>query len=122
MTEEEYIPYQQRSIVNYAESKVKSGNWKPSEAMKLSEKTFQDLLPEGVSTLDHYLFTVVNKSDEKVGIIWFNVRNSKYHYMYSAIIKRPFLFTTNSDMKQRILICQRSFHRSSRKKIATLVN
>ncbi len=75
MTEEEYIPYLQRSINSYAAENVKSGHWHVSEATKNAEKQFHDLLPEGISTKNNYLFTVTNEENEKIGILWFNVRS-----------------------------------------------
>ena len=44
MLEKEYIPYLERSIIEYAEDKIKAGNWHPSEALERSRQEFQKLL------------------------------------------------------------------------------
>jgi ribosomal protein S18 acetylase RimI-like enzyme len=72
MLEKEYIPYLERSIIEYAEDKIKAGNWHPSEALERSRQEFQKLLPEGPETPCQHLYSILaDDLVEPVGIIWF---------------------------------------------------
>ncbi|CAG0931800.1 diamine N-acetyltransferase [Thermoflexales bacterium] len=71
MTETEYQAYLDISIREYAEDKVKAGNWQPEEALERSAQEFQRLLPEGVATRDQYLYNIEEAAlGIKVGMIW----------------------------------------------------
>src|SRR5215472_11477209 len=76
MTQEEYTSYQEPAIAEYAQGHVEDGQWSADEALERSREEFQGLLPEGVDTPNNYLFTVVNGEGQKVGILWFAVRES----------------------------------------------
>lgn len=72
LSEQDFNTYLERLISEYAEDKVKSGNWPPSDALQRSRQAFRDLLPDGVHTSGHSLFAVVDaNSGEKVGLVWF---------------------------------------------------
>ena len=72
MTNDEYEAYLERAVKDYAHDKVTAGAWKPSEALEKSEAAYLELLPDGVATKDHHLFTVKDiQTDAKVGMIWF---------------------------------------------------
>jgi len=71
MNDAEYQPYLDISIREYAEEKVRAGNWQPEEALERSTKEFQQLLPEGVATKDTYLYDIEDEAlGAKVGMIW----------------------------------------------------
>ena len=55
MTQSEYDKWRERSIREYIEENVKSGSAK--EAATLAEKEFQQILPDGRATRDHFFFT-----------------------------------------------------------------
>jgi ribosomal protein S18 acetylase RimI-like enzyme len=76
MTEEELQSYLEPSIIEYAQDHVEAGRWTEAEAVEESRKEFQGLLPDGVATPDHYLFTIVNEAQQKVGMLWFAKRES----------------------------------------------
>jgi ribosomal protein S18 acetylase RimI-like enzyme len=74
MTAVEYAAYFDNSIREYAEDKIKAGNWTSEEALERSRREFESLLPQGIATPDNYLFTVRDTTnDVAVGIIWFGV-------------------------------------------------
>jgi ribosomal protein S18 acetylase RimI-like enzyme len=74
MTEIEFRVYRERLIRGYAEDKVRSGNWNAEDSLKRSEQETNQLLPEGVATPDHYLFSIRDDALAKnVGILWFAV-------------------------------------------------
>ncbi len=69
MTQAEYDVFLERTIPEYAEDKVRAGYWAESEALEKSRKEFSDLLPEGIQTKNHYLYTLYD-NDQAVGLIW----------------------------------------------------
>jgi len=72
MTSEEYAIYLDRSVAEYAEDKVKAGNWAESEALERSRKEFATFLPEGKDTADMFLCSIIEcGSGQPVGIIWY---------------------------------------------------
>jgi ribosomal protein S18 acetylase RimI-like enzyme len=95
MTDDEYQPYYQRSVEEYAQDHVEAGNWHPSVALQESEKQFQQLLPNGVASKDQYLYSIVeDASGLKVGMLWFAVRYksniSPYAFVYDFRIDEQF--------------------------------
>lgn len=74
MTESEFQSYLEGAIKDYAEDKVKAGNWLPEEALLKSTEVFSSLLPQGVSSEGQYLFSIRESStDPYLGMIWFAV-------------------------------------------------
>lgn len=69
MNELEFQTFLSDSITTYADDKVRAGNWKPSEAMKKSRDDHQKLLPLGLATPNHYLFTI-EFNHKSSGRIW----------------------------------------------------
>jgi len=77
MTEVELQHFLEPAILEYAQRHVEAGQWTAVEAVEKSRKEFQDLLPQGVATPDHYLFTLVNEVQQQVGMLWFARRESQ---------------------------------------------
>ncbi|EFH81275.1 GNAT family N-acetyltransferase [Ktedonobacter racemifer] len=72
MTEEQFEQYLSHSIREYAEDHIKGGRWTAENAYEESRKEFQNYLPEGVQTPDHYLYSIYDEQrDAHVGILWF---------------------------------------------------
>lgn len=74
MTEEEFKDFLARDIKEYAEENVKAGYWAETEALEKSRREHEQLLPNGPATKDHYLFTIVSETGNKVGLIWLRVQ------------------------------------------------
>jgi ribosomal protein S18 acetylase RimI-like enzyme len=77
MQQEDFEPYIERDIREYAEGHVKNGNWSAEEALERSRKEHQQLLPDGLETKDQYLFSIIDASDHKLGILWVNIENGR---------------------------------------------
>ena len=94
MTETEFLGYSKNSIEHYAQEHVKAGNWHPSDAVLKAQKEFQELLPEGVSSKNQYIFTIEDdQADLKIGMIWFAVRDNGLHrsaFIYDFIIDEQY--------------------------------
>jgi len=72
MTPDELQAYLDRSVPEYAADHVRSGRWRPEDAVERSRAEHQQLLPKGVDTPDQYLRTVVDPDvGERVGEVWY---------------------------------------------------
>ena len=69
MTQTEFDAFLERIIPEYAADNVKAGYWDESEALEKSRKETNGLLPQGLQTENHYLYTVYDE-DQAVGIVW----------------------------------------------------
>jgi ribosomal protein S18 acetylase RimI-like enzyme len=91
MTTTEFESFKEQTIRNYAEENVGAGYWHESEAMARSIEAHQKLLPLGVATEGHYLFSAKDAvSKEKVGYVWFGVE--KNVAIASAFIFAVFIY------------------------------
>ena len=89
MTEEQFEQYLNYSIREYAEEHIKGGRWTTENAYEESRKEYQNYLPEGVQTPDHYLYSIYDEQrGEHVGILWFAriVRGEPMAFVYDAKI------------------------------------
>ncbi len=77
MDEMEYQRFLDYAITDYAEEKVTAGNYVSADAMKLSAQEYQELLPNGLDTKDHFLFMIVDEAiGEAIGFIWLMVEQT----------------------------------------------
>jgi len=77
MTEADYAAYLEKTIPQYAREKVEAGNWTEAEALERSRKEYEGFLPEGLRTPGNFLFMLVNASGEKVGWLWYALKEKK---------------------------------------------
>jgi ribosomal protein S18 acetylase RimI-like enzyme len=70
MNENDYQRFLDYAIANYAEEKTRAGNYAVEDAMQLSAREYQQLLPDGVDTHDNYLLSIINEHNQKAGFIW----------------------------------------------------
>ncbi|GGD21622.1 GNAT family N-acetyltransferase [Pontibacillus salipaludis] len=70
MKQETFEDYYLESIHEYAMEHVIAGNWTESEALINAQEQFESLLPNGLDTKEHELFTIVNEERNEVGMIW----------------------------------------------------
>lgn len=67
-------------IREYAQDKVKSGNWLAEEALEKSRAEFQGLLPDGMRTQDQFIFTIFDEqTGQKLGVLWVQVKLGEAH-------------------------------------------
>ncbi|HEY1348574.1 MAG TPA: GNAT family N-acetyltransferase [Ktedonobacteraceae bacterium] len=91
MTEAEFLRLIEPVIAGYARSHVEDGQWTEHEAGEKSRQETQKLLPAGVATPNHYLFTILGAAQQKVGMLWFEVRTSqRTAFVYYVGIDEPF--------------------------------
>ncbi|MES2950674.1 MAG: GNAT family N-acetyltransferase [Pseudomonadota bacterium] len=72
MGEAEFAAYLAFAIPDFAQDKVKAGQWSQAESLELSRKVYTDSLPLGLATPDNFLFTVrEGATSEQIGMLWF---------------------------------------------------
>ncbi|MCP3027057.1 GNAT family N-acetyltransferase [Halobacillus sp. A5] len=85
MNSEEFQEYLSFAIKHFAEEHIKSGNWKPEEAISKAAEEYERLLPEGQDTENNHLFTIRDGSKE-VGMIWLSQISNEKGFIYSINI------------------------------------
>lgn len=74
LTPEQYEVWLPRAITEYAEEHTVTGRWSREEAEGNSRAEFTKLLPQGVATPEHRLWSIVRREDqEPVGVLWYQV-------------------------------------------------
>lgn len=90
----DYPAYLENSIREYAEDKIKSGQWKESEALEKSRGEFLHLLPDGVHTRNEFIYSIVDEAtNQKLGILWVEIKmdeTPRRAFGYDFIVYEPF--------------------------------
>ncbi len=90
MSESEFAAYLAFAIPDFAQGKVKAGQWAVAESLELSRKAYAESLPQGLATPDNYLFTVRDgATTEPVGMLWFAAQErggQRIAYVYDVSI------------------------------------
>jgi RimJ/RimL family protein N-acetyltransferase len=92
MTEPDFQAYLAHAIQAYAQDKIQAGNWSRDGALERSRKEFEGYLPQGIQTPNNYLFSLVNETGEKVGILWYAIlpKQPGLAFIYDFEIDEPF--------------------------------
>lgn len=69
MTAEQYAAWRTPTIAGYAADKVASGEWPEPGSLARARRSFAELLPHGLATPDHHLFTAYAGADP-IGALW----------------------------------------------------
>lgn len=70
MTQAEYETHMAFLREDYAQERAKSGETPIEEERVQSNKQIDELLPDGLGTPNHYLWTVVDESGTGIGSLW----------------------------------------------------
>lgn len=93
MTQPEYEAFLARVIPEYAADNVRAGYWSESEALEKSREANEKLLPNGLQTENHYLYTLYD-ADDAVGMTWIRAD-------LQSPVKSGFIFELYVDEKFR---------------------
>ena len=90
MTEADFHAYCETSSAEYAQEHVRSGRWSAEEAPALAAREYQELLPAGVATPNHYLYALHDDAtDSDVGRLWFAIREEagrRSAFVYDVLV------------------------------------
>jgi ribosomal protein S18 acetylase RimI-like enzyme len=89
MTQAEYVGFVSKSIRAYANDEVASGHWSEAEALELAKHSFDVLLPLGLATPEHHLFTIRGDGALTLGMLWIALQKragKRIAYVYDVYI------------------------------------
>lgn len=90
MQQEDFEPYLERGIREYADDHVRNGNWTTEESLERSRKEFQELLPDGVNSRDQFLYSIVDEeNNNQIGLLWVQIKDQKA-FIYDFIVDESF--------------------------------
>jgi len=87
--QEDFEIFLERGIREYAGDHVRNGNWSSEEALDRSKKEFESLLPDGIRSKDQYLYSIIDNSGNKIGVLWVQVKDQKA-FIFDFIIDEAF--------------------------------
>jgi RimJ/RimL family protein N-acetyltransferase len=94
MDQDDFAAFLKEAIPDYARDKVRVGNWQPDEAIERSRREFENLLPQGPTTPNIFLWKIEDaESATKVGILWLGVqeRNGEQDgFVYDVRVFEPY--------------------------------
>lgn len=77
MTQAEFDAWLPAAIVTYANETAASGRWTNAESIERSREEHERLLPQGLATPNHHLWSITRVSDRKaVGLLWIEAQPS----------------------------------------------
>ena len=91
MDEATYAGWRATSQREYAEEKVKAGNWAAEDAERLAREAFEELLPNGRGTPGHEIRAMVNDG-ENVGHAWWTIEDrepGRVVFIYDIAVDAP---------------------------------
>jgi ribosomal protein S18 acetylase RimI-like enzyme len=90
MSEADYAAFVESTVPAYAADKVASGQWDQEQSLELARSALAGLLPDGLRTAGHYLFTIQDDRAEPVGRLWIAAQErggGRVAYVYEVAIK-----------------------------------
>ena len=74
MTADEFTPWREQSIRDYAKEKVASGHWSKETAEEQARVELARLLPDGLASDGNYLYAIEADGGQMIGTLWFAVQ------------------------------------------------
>jgi len=68
-----FVQFSDEANEAYAEDNVLSGRWAREDARAKAKAEFEQLLPQGMDTPDHFFYEVKDSTGTGVGFVWFAV-------------------------------------------------
>jgi len=76
MSETQFQSYLDTAVEDYAQAHLKSGDCAQEDALRLAQKDYQELLPNGLQSKNQFLFSIHDDAlgkNEIIGMVWFGV-------------------------------------------------
>ena len=89
LQQDDFERFLEREVRGYAEDHVRNGNWPEEGALERSRKEFEFYLPDGIHTQDQYLWSLVDDSDSKIGVLWVQLKDHKA-FIFDFVIDEEF--------------------------------
>ena len=88
MTETQFQSYLETAVEDYAQAHLKSGDCAPEDALRLAQEDYRKLLPDGLQSKNHFLFSIRDNAlakNEVIGMVWFAVKAER-------VVKSAFIY------------------------------
>lgn len=86
MNEDEYIPWREWSIFDYARALIASGQSSESDARAQSELDFSQGLVNGLSTPNHHVLVAENVNGVSIGMIYYETEKSDRAFIEDFLV------------------------------------
>jgi ribosomal protein S18 acetylase RimI-like enzyme len=106
MTQEQYESWLPRAISDYANEHIVTGRWSTQEAEENSRAEFLRLLPQGLATPEHVLWSITRRSDRQpVGVLWIQAmqKPKPIAFIYNIEIFAEFRRRGHAEQAMRLL-------------------
>ena len=93
MDGDDWRDYLEFAMENYAQEKVRAGNWPADQALELARRAFQSLLPNGGATRDQFFYSIRDDEGHKAGYLWLGVLREGCEpsaFLYDFLVFEPF--------------------------------
>ena len=94
MTQAEFQSFEEHDIREYAAEEVRAGFWSEAESLEKARRAHALLLPDGLATKDHFLYTIrESEHDAAVGVLWLMVSRESAKpsgFIYDIEIDEPY--------------------------------
>ncbi len=93
LSDQDYPAFKEQTIQNYAEQSVRAGRIAESEALAFSKRTVGKVLPRGLKTEGHTIFSIIEASEkEPVGYLWVGSHSEhpRQAFIYDLFIKESY--------------------------------
>jgi ribosomal protein S18 acetylase RimI-like enzyme len=117
MTESEFQAFVAQDVQQYADEKVKAGNWTPQEALERSREEHDRLLPAGLSTSYHHLYTI-EVDGQNAGSVWLSSAptiSGGDGFVHDLFVAES--FRRKGVAKQTMLLLEQEAHRMGLKRL-----
>ena len=103
MTPEEYRPFLEQLLREYANGHIRAGRWSEQEGLTEARKEVEKLIPAGLDSPGHFFFTIVSDPpEEKVGALWFALE-PRGAFIYDLLVFERFRRRGYAEQAMRLL-------------------
>jgi ribosomal protein S18 acetylase RimI-like enzyme len=103
MSSDDYGPFMENLIREYAADHIRSGQWSEQEGLTEAQKDVGRLLPAGRDSPGHFFFTIVSDAPgEKVGALWFALE-PRGAFIYDLLVFERFRRRGFAEQAMRLL-------------------
>lgn len=89
LQQQDFERFLEREVREYAADHVRNGNWPAEGALERSREEFEHYLPEGIHTPDQHLWSIVEDTRTKIGVLWVQVKEQKA-FIFDFVIDEAF--------------------------------
>jgi ribosomal protein S18 acetylase RimI-like enzyme len=89
LQQQDFEKFLEREIRGYAEEHVRNGNMPAEGSLERSRKEFERLLPDGIHSEHQYLWSLVDESDNQIGVLWVQVKDGKA-FIFNFVIEEAY--------------------------------